>query len=467
MQKTKNLDPLTTIAGLFSAYRDGSAKPTIVTQNYLAEIARLDPVLGAFQQVWAERAMAAAEAAERAMAGGYHTGPFHGIPFALKDIFHVKDTVTTCGSAAMLDRVATTTSTIGNRLTAAGGIILGKTKTVECAFGGWGTNQQMGTPMNPWDMQTHRVPGGSSSGSAVAVASGLAACGVGSDTGGSVRLPAAFCGLVGLKVTAGRLPTDGIMPLSQTLDTPGPIAQTVLDALLMFDVMDGREGWQIIDDLDHGKGLYGLLDKGVDGLRLGAMSEPERQQCAPDVLAAYDMALDHLRALGAVIEIFDNPVSYGALADANGMITAVEAFANHGTYYKDLSLPMDEDVRPRMLSGETYAGFEYVHALEDRQHQIQVFNDAMRGFDALLTPSNVTAPPAIAAADQAVAPGYFTRPFNYLEMCGLSLPTSRNDDGLPHSLQIVGRAHDEAMTLRIGAALEQALPAIGRVDLTA
>ena len=214
MSKTKNIDPLNTIHGLHRSYKNGSAKPSTVVQSYLEKIIRLNPVLGSYEVVWADTAMEAAEAADKSFATGYFSNPFLGVPFALKDIFHVKGKVTTCGSAAMLDNVACKTSTIVQRLFSAGGVVLGKTKTVECAFGGWGTNQKMGTPINPWDMEKHRIPGGSSSGSAVAVASGMAPCAIGSDTGGSVRLPAAFCGLVGLKVTAGRLPTKGIMPLS-------------------------------------------------------------------------------------------------------------------------------------------------------------------------------------------------------------------------------------------------------------
>ena len=272
MPETKPLDQTSTISGLHTAYRNGSLSPVQVVEGYLDAISTIDPLLGAYQATWAESALAMAWAAEKALDAGYDLGPFHGIPFALKDIFHVRGTVTTCGSAAMLDRVADTTSPVVSRLMEAGGIILGKTKTVECAFGGWGTNQKMGTPKNPWDMETHRIPGGSSSGSAVAVASGMAVCGVGSDTGGSVRMPAAYCGIVGLKVTAGRLPLDGIMPLSQTLDSPGPMTQTVEDAVIMLEAMDGREGWKIFRDLAAGTGLYANLSKGVTGLRLGAIS---------------------------------------------------------------------------------------------------------------------------------------------------------------------------------------------------
>ena len=466
MSNPKPLDPLNTIHGLYRSYQNNSTKPSIVVQAYLDEIERLNPRLGAYQNTWADTALEMAAAADKSLAAGFAAGPFYGMPYALKDIFHVEGKVTTCGSAAMLDNTASTTATMVQRLTAAGGIILGKTKTVECAFGGWGTNQKMGTPMNPWDMKTHRIPGGSSSGTAVAVASGMAPCGMGSDTGGSIRLPAAYCGLVGLKVTAGRLPLHGIMPLSQSLDTPGPIAQTVLDCLIMFNVLDGCEGWKIAQDMDNGDGLYAELDKGVSGLRLGSLADKERQKCSEDILASYDMTLGRLRAMGAEIIPFENPVSYGDMADDNGMITAVEAFHNHGRFYKDPDLPMDEDVRTRMLLGEHYPAHEYFRVLQQRKEIMADFGDAMRGFDALAMPSSTSTAPAMADVDQAVSPGYFTRPFNFLEMCGLSLPINLASDGMPTSIQIVGKAHDEAMCLRVGAALELDLPPIGRPDLS-
>ena len=466
MSNPKPLDPLNTIHGLYRSYQNNSTKPSIVVQAYLDKIERLNPRLGAYQNTWADTALEMAAAADKSLAAGFAAGPFYGMPYALKDIFHVEGKVTTCGSAAMLDNTASTTATMVQRLTAAGGIILGKTKTVECAFGGWGTNQKMGTPMNPWDMKTHRIPGGSSSGTAVAVASGMAPCGIGSDTGGSIRLPAAYCGLVGLKVTAGRLPLHGIMPLSQSLDTPGPIAQTVLDCLIMFNVLDGCEGWKIAQDMDNGDGLYAELDKGVSGLRLGSLADKERQKCSEDILASYDMTLGRLRAMGAEIIPFENPVSYGDMADDNGMITAVEAFHNHGRFYKDPDLPMDEDVRTRMLLGEHYHAHEYFRVLQQRKEIMADFGDAMRGFDALAMPSSTSTAPALADVDQAVSPGYFTRPFNFLEMCGLSLPINLASDGMPTSIQIVGKAHDEAMCLRVGAALELDLPPIGRPDLS-
>jgi aspartyl-tRNA(Asn)/glutamyl-tRNA(Gln) amidotransferase subunit A len=208
---------------------------------------------------------------------------------------------------ALKDRISTQTGTVVRRLIAAGGIILGKSKTVESAFGGWGTNQKMGTPWNPWDLENHRIPGGSSSGSAVATAAGLAVCGIGSDTGGSVRLPAAYCGITGLKVTEGHLPCDGIAPLAQTLDSPGPMTQTVGDTVILYEIMSGREGAAIDRDLQAGDGLYSMMGKGVRGLKLGQMAQAERENCSADILDGYDKAIDALQRLGAEIEVFASP----------------------------------------------------------------------------------------------------------------------------------------------------------------
>ncbi len=465
MTRTNALNPLDTIAGLNEAYRTGATTPSETVARYLDRIDRLDLAVGAFQDVWRDSAMQAAEAADRAIAAGYRTGPFHGIPFALKDIFHVEGTVTTCGSKAMADHVSKQTGTVVKRLIAAGGIILGKTKTVECAFGAWGTNQKMGTPMNPWDMDTPRIPGGSSSGSATAVAAGMAPCGIGSDTGGSVRLPAALCGIVGLKLTQGILPLDGIMSLSHTLDTPGPIVQSVLDSLILFDVMDGREGWRIDEDMAAGQGLYGMLNSGAAGLKIGLLSDEERAVCTPDVLAAYDAAVETLRSLGADCSTFTAPFGYGDLADLNGAITAVEGFTHHGHLYDDPTAPMDEDVRARMLKGKPIPGSDYVRCLLDRQDRIAEFLEAMKGYDALLTPATMTPPIPVADVDQTSTPAYFSRPFNFLEMCGIALPVQLNQDGLPIAVQVAARPNDEAMAVRVAAALEGALPPLGRPDL--
>lgn len=455
-----------TIDSLSRDIQQGLVTPLSIVEAHLENIEKHDSKLGAFQTVFAEDALATASAATKTIAAGHRIGPFHGIPFALKDICEFEGHVTTNGSMAMRDRVSTHTGSLVRRLVSAGGIVIGKTKAVECAFGGWGTNQHMGTPWNPWDMQQARVPGGSSSGSGVAVAAGFAVCAVGTDTGGSVRLPAGYCGLVGLKVTEGKLPTDGIMPLSQTLDTPGPMTQSVADALLMYQVMVGVEDWQIDQDRNLRRGIYALLDKGVKGLHLGIMDARERKNCSFDMLDNYDATVAQLESLGALISVFSAPRSYGELSHENGLITAVEAYQNHGSYYDDASLPMDQDVRKRMLSSKTILAHDYLSMLRRRRAEIDEFADNMRGFDALLTPTCLSAAPLLSDVDQAVLPGYFTRPFNYLGLCALSLPTGLIESGLPASLQIVAAANNEAMALRIGEALEAVLEPIGRPTLS-
>ena len=455
------------IESLSVAYATHQTKPSKVVDAHLQAIEKHNPHLGAYQTVFFEQAMQAAEAADKAFMSGYRIGPFHGIPFALKDIYDFEGQICTNGSMALKDRISTQTGTVVRRLIAAGGIILGKSKTVESAFGGWGTNQKMGTPWNPWDLENHRIPGGSSSGSAVATAAGLAVCGIGSDTGGSVRLPAAYCGITGLKVTEGHLPCDGIAPLAQTLDSPGPMTQTVGDTVILYEVMSGREGAAIDRDLQAGDGLYSMMGKGVRGLKLGQMAQAERENCSADILDGYDQAIDALQRLGAEIEVFASPFGYASLADDNGAITAIEAYNNHGHLYEDSAAPMDEDVRKRMLTGKTYMAHDYVRMLEVRNKRCVEFNEAIKGFDAILTPTMRSTAPMIADADQAISPGHFTRPFNYLAMCGLSVPTGLASDGMPHSLQVIGRAHDEAMAIRVGASIESVIPSIGRAPLQA
>src|SRR3982074_3320622 len=215
--------------------------PVDVVDALLARIEALEPKLHAFVDVYGPSARLAAEGAHKAIRADHEIGPLHGVPIALKDLIELEGQVITGGSANWRNRRSVVTATIARRMISAGMIVLGKTHTVEFAFGGWGTNQHMGTPWNPWDATTARTPGGSSSGSGVAVAARLAPWAIGTDTGGSVRLPASFCGLTGLKTTIGRVSTYGILRLSPTLDTPGALARSVEDAARLYCVMHGPD----------------------------------------------------------------------------------------------------------------------------------------------------------------------------------------------------------------------------------
>ncbi|MEE2803310.1 MAG: amidase [Pseudomonadota bacterium] len=437
-----------------------------VTSSELVEqccrrIEALDSRLGAFQLLCLERAREAGRAVDHAIASGHRIGPFHGIPFALKDIIDVEGLPTTAGCQLRTTHISRQTATIAQRLLSAGGIFLGKTKTVEFAFGGWGTNQRMGTPWNPWDSNCHRTPGGSSSGSAVAVSAGLAGCAVGTDTGGSVRLPAAMCGIVGLKVSQGALPVDGIVPLSHTLDTPGPMARCVSDVALMYETLLGRNPAAVEQDRKEDKGLWYELKRGIDGMLLGELSPAEREGVEADVLMLYDDALELLRQHGARIEIFQPSQSFDDLKHASGVIMAAEGYYYHGSLYANQAALLDEDVRPRMLAGASLSAAEYIDALCQRKKDQAVLGEQVARFDAIVTPTTPTTARPIQALDQSVTPAYFTRAANYLGLCGLSLPMGLTAEGLPGGLQILSPAHQEATVLRIGAEYERHRPQVG------
>jgi aspartyl-tRNA(Asn)/glutamyl-tRNA(Gln) amidotransferase subunit A len=226
--------PLHTLA---AKLKSRSVSPIDIVSDCLERIAKLDSRLHAFVEVYDEEARLAAEGAEKAIRSGHAVGPLHGIPIALKDLVELEGRLTTGGSAVWRDRRSPRTATLAQKLISAGMIIIGKTHTVEFAFGGWGTNQHLGAPWNPWHTDIHYTLGGSSSGSSVAVASRMVPCAIGTDTGGSVRVPAAWCGVTGLKATIGRISTYGVLPLSQTLDTPGPMTRCIEDAAVLLRVM--------------------------------------------------------------------------------------------------------------------------------------------------------------------------------------------------------------------------------------
>ena len=450
-------DPYASIVELSKAFRNRSVLPSQIMEAQLKRIEVIDQKLGSYQTVYRDAALSAAKEADTAIASNQRIGPFHGIPFALKDIFELEGQVTTCGSREMLQRISPKTGTVVRRLLEAGGIVIGKTKTVECALGGWGTNEQMGTPWNPWDLEEARVPGGSSSGSGVAVASGLASCATGSDTGGSVRLPAAFCGLTGLKVSKACLPTDGIMPLSQTLDTPGPMTRNMADLALMFSIMQGKNTNSLEKDIINGHGLFSIQENIFKGLKLGILSQEERSRCTDSVLESYDKTLDLLLELGAELKIFKPPIPYDELAQLNGAISMYEGYQNHRNFYDDPRKKMDQNVKKRMMGGRDLTSEDHAERLQKRQDNQPVFKASMAEFHALLTPTVLEPAPRLVDIDEDFTPGYFTRPFNYIDMAALALPTAYSEKGLPTSMQIVVPAGQENFVIQMGTTLEKAL----------
>jgi aspartyl-tRNA(Asn)/glutamyl-tRNA(Gln) amidotransferase subunit A len=429
--------------------------PVDLVDALLERIDEGNPKLHAFVEVYAREARLAAEAADKAIRSGHTIGPLHGIPIALKDLIEIEGKVTTGGSEVWRDRRSRCTATLARRLIAAGLIVIGKTHTVEFAMGGWGTNQHRGTPWNPWDLATARTPGGSSSGSGVAVAAGMAPWAIGTDTGGSVRLPASWCGISGLKTTIGRVSTYGILPLSPTLDTPGPMARSVEDAALLYQVMQGSD---LLDPRTRGiapSDPLPTLRRGIRGLRLGRMPEAEREDVDGEVLAAYDTALDGLTRLGAEIVNVSLPCRFANYTTLTARIIGAEGYFLIGDLIDDMSLPIDQAVRPRIAVGRGISARDYLVALRDREEAKQQFAAAIVDVDALLTPTTQTAAIPLNAVDQTATPAHFTRFVNFLDLCALAVPNGFTAEGLPLSLQIVCRGYDEATALRIGWAYQQ------------
>jgi len=441
---------------LSAALAEGRLTSAELTESLLARIGHCDGKLHAFAAVYAHDARNAARAADLAIAAGHAVGPLHGIPVAVKDIVDIEGRITTGGSKVWADRISPSTATLVRRMVSAGMIILGKTHTVEFAMGSFGTNRHMGTPWNPWDPTVHRAPGGSSSGTGVAVAARMASWGIGTDTGGSVRIPSSWCGLTGLKTTLGRISCHGVLPLSTTFDTPGPMARCVEDAALLYNVLQGADSCDPLTLRHPVEDPLPMLKTGIAGLRLARMPDAEREGCAADVLAAYDAALEVLAGRGASIVNVTLPRRFSQMGALVGRIIGAEGYAFVGALVDDPGLPVDDDVRPRIQPGRNMPAKDYLLALREKETIKREFDAALANVDALLTPTTGTVAPRLDAIDQSGTAAGFTRPVNLLDYCALALPNGLNSGGLPTSLQIVCRGHCEATALRIGWAYEQA-----------
>jgi aspartyl-tRNA(Asn)/glutamyl-tRNA(Gln) amidotransferase subunit A len=449
--------------------RAGEITPSQLVDLYLSRIRALDPALHSFVEVYGLEAKAAAELATTQAKIGRFQSLLHGIPVVIKDLFDIAGKPTTIGS---IDRKtpAGSTATVVNRLTGAGMIVLGKTHTVEMAFGGWGTNTFMGTPHNPWDDKVHRVPGGSSSGSSVAVSAALAPVGIGTDTGGSVRIPASMCGVVGLKPTVGRVSTARVAPLSRTLDSVGPIVRSVQDAALIFSIIGGADS---ADALTLGQPLIPPLadiKRGINGLRLAVPSEKDLVGVDPGVLCRFSEALSTVERLGATLVKIAFPDSFTSCVDTMSTIISAEAYQEYGQWVEAHD-NVDPNVKLRVMAGKSVSACRYLDSLKRRASEAREFVGLLSDFAALLTPTTQIAAVGLDGVDEQKMPlSRFTRPVNYYNCCALSIPMGLTDEGLPASLQIIGKPLDEVGVLRIGDALEQqgglvaGCPPMGLID---
>jgi aspartyl-tRNA(Asn)/glutamyl-tRNA(Gln) amidotransferase subunit A len=437
----------------------GESSSREIVASFLDRIALLDKRLHAFIEVYRDEALAAAESADRERRSGAARGPLHGLPIAIKDLVHIRGKTTTAGSKARPHGVAGETATVAVHLLAAGMIPLGKTHLVEFAYGTWGRNAPMGAPWNPWDVKTHRVAGGSSSGSAVAVAAGLAPAALGSDTGGSIRIPAALCGVTGLKPTYGVVSLSGVYALASSLDSVGPLARDVDDAALLTAVMAGPDlrdpATLSAPSIDFAAAIADEPD--VASMRITALAvEQFHWRPTSDVLAARDAMLATLRSLGARVEETRVPFDLENLMVRNGRIIAAEAWAVHRGYIEDEALPFDPPMRARLLAAKAISAADYIEELAVRRRICAEFAEWMRGRDALLTPTlPITATPLDEVDETSTALATFTRVVNYLGACALSLPAGFSD-GLPVGMQLIGAPFADATLVRIGRAFQRA-----------
>ena len=445
-----------TLAEQAASLRQGLCSSREIVDAHLARIERLDGKLHAYVEVYAAEARQLADAADRARAAGLPLGPLHGLPICIKDLCDIDGRIGTIGSRMWAQRRASATSATVERLLAAGMIPLGKTHMVEFAFGAWGTNPLMGAPWNPWDGARQRAPGGSSSGTAVAVAAGLAPAGIGSDTGGSVRIPSAFNGLVGLKVTYGRISLHGTGLLSWTLDSIGPLARSVEDCAELLRALAGPDARDAATLTQPPLDLPAQFAAG--GLEHLRIALPERAQF-PDfmhaaVLDAWAGAAKVLEKLGAEIVPVRLPDWYFDLARQVGMIIASEAFDLHRGHIEDLQQPIGDAVRARILGARNLAPGEYAGTLRTMAERRRTFGEWFRRFDAILLPTVAVPAPPLAQIDEASpVPAYFTRPQNYLGLTSLAMPAGLHQ-GLPLGVQIIGKPFAERQILEIGKAYQ-------------
>ncbi len=437
--------------------------PVELTRTYLDRISTHNETLCAYMTVTEDRAMSMAQAAETALAGGDHRGPLHGIPVALKDLFDVEGLITTGGSILLHDNVAQRNATVARRLFEAGAVLLGKTHMVEFAFGGAGINHHYGTPWNPWDLEVHRLPGGSSSGSAVAVAAGLASIALGSDTGGSVRVPSSFCGLVGLKPTFGRVSCAGALPLDPTLDSIGPMARCVTDAALLYNIIAGA------DPYDGGTWSAPPfvpvedVEAEISGTRLCIPREYFWDDVEPEVESAVRATARVFAELGAYVdEVTLDPLNRLAELRAFKNLTAVETCVSYGSLLQQCGEDFDPIVRQRMVAGFDVSAVEYLTAKRFRDVLQHDAARAMADIDVLLVPTTPFAAPAVDDCDDS-GPEYQrvngmclrnTAAANLLGLCAISLPCGFTEDGLPIGLMLIGRPYEEARLLQLARAYE-------------
>ena len=451
---------LTELAAAIGARKVSSLE---ATENCLAGLERHGPALNCVAGIEPEAALEAARAADAELAAGRARGALHGVPLAHKDMFYRAGRVSACGSRILADFVPEVTSTALARLDRAGALDIARLNMVEFALGTTGHNEITGAVRNPWNPAY--VTGGSSSGPGAAVAARLVYGALGSDTGGSIRLPAAACGLVGVKPTFGRVSRHGAMPLSFTLDTVGPLARSVADAALILQTIAGPDPNDPTTGSEPVPDYLGDLEAGVRGLRIATPENYFYDPVDAEVAALVRASLEVFAALGAEIVPVEMPASIALGNPLTMLILAVEGAAFHGRWLEQRRADYGRQTLGRLLPGLLYPAKRYVEALSLRRKVVDELRAAVfERADVLHTPVWPFPLPTIEESDLAANPGFTefiaatghcSRPVNYAGLPGVSVPAGFTANGLPCAFQLVGRPFDEALLLRAARAYER------------
>ena len=452
---------LLSLTAIASAIANRHISSREATQACLDRVTQWQPHLNAFMAIEADAAFVEADKADAERAQGRSRGPLHGVPLAHKDMFYDKGRVVTCGSIIRRDWVATSTATVLQRLRDAGTIRLGTLQMAEFAYGPTGHNSHFGPVCNPWHVD--HITGGSSSGSGAAVAARLTYAALGSDTGGSIRMPAHFCGVTGLKTTVGRVSRAAAMPLSQSLDTIGPLARSAQDCALIFGVIAGSDAADPTTT-DDKVSLDGVSTATLRGMRIGVPSAFYVDDLDADTARVLDETLATLKREGCEIVTVTLP-DQQPLSAASQIMLAAEAAAFHKRWMAERPQDYSPQVLMRLQNGLAIPAVTYLETLRWRGAALAAHLQAIGNVDAVLAPVCPQVAPTIlesdvgANADAAAVLARltrFTRPVNYLGLPSLALPCGVSASGLPVGLQLIGRPFDEGGLLRIGTAFQRA-----------
>lgn len=457
-----------TIAGLSFALRKKLISPIEITRAYLQRIETNDGKINAFITLLHRQALRAARRAEQEIVKGKYRGPLHGIPFAAKDLFFTKGIRTTCGSKILADFIPRHDATVIERLDSAGAVLLGKLNMHEFAYGTTSVNPHYGPVRNPWDRE--RVPGGSSGGSATALSASFAPLTLGTDTGGSIRIPSALCGTVGLKPTYGRVSRYGVYPLCWSLDHIGPMTRTAVDCAISLNVIAGYDprdpASAEVPVPDYTRSLF----KDLKGIRIGIPDSYYFERLEGDVGKTVWKAIQDLKRLGARVQQISIP-NLEEAAMAAFIALVAEGAASLEKWHRTRPRALGRDVLSRLNVGAAVTAAQYLKAMRFRRRVLENFQKAFSKVDAIVTPQLPITAPRIGQAgvsfgkvEEAVPAALtrFTRIYNLIGIPALSVPCGFSAAGMPIGMQIAGRPFDEETVLGIGCAYEVIAPWSGK-----